>query len=200
MKYGALVVGGIGLGVVALLLGMPGRGFADDDEEGEEEEEHEGFEGWARGHRDENVSGVARRSGVAPVTDAAWREECGSCHLAYPPGLLPGRSWVELLRTLDHHFGDDASVAPATRDALMTYAVANSADVGGQDHALSAAIARATAGKVPLRISEISFLAHEHGEVRPSTAAKAGSFARCQACHTGAERGSFAEGEIVLPK
>ena len=27
-------------------------------------------------------------TGVAPVTSPLYQEECGSCHLAYPPGLL----------------------------------------------------------------------------------------------------------------
>ncbi len=30
---------------------------------------------------------------VAPVKNALYLEECGACHFAYQPGLLPSRSW-----------------------------------------------------------------------------------------------------------
>ena len=40
----------------------------------------------------------------------AYTQECGSCHLAYPPGLLPALSWQRLMGGLDRHFGTDAIV------------------------------------------------------------------------------------------
>ena len=33
------------------------------------------------------------RQDVAPVQSAAYQEECGGCHFAYQPGLLPAASW-----------------------------------------------------------------------------------------------------------
>jgi hypothetical protein len=46
--------------------------------------------------------------------DLLFRAECGSCHLAYPPGLLPAASWQRIMIRLEGHFGDDASLDPAT--------------------------------------------------------------------------------------
>ena len=35
--------------------------------------------------------------------DDIYLDECGACHLAYPPGLLPEPSWRLLLAHLDDH-------------------------------------------------------------------------------------------------
>ena len=38
---------------------------------------------------------------LAAATNAAWKSECGSCHVAYPPGLLPAASWRAIMAGLD---------------------------------------------------------------------------------------------------
>src|SRR5512146_2667484 len=45
--------------------------------------------------------------------NALWQTECGSCHVAYPPRLLPAESWRAVMSGLDKHFGSDASLDPA---------------------------------------------------------------------------------------
>ena len=35
--------------------------------------------------------------------DALYIEECGACHLAYPPGLLPVQSWRGIMSDLEDH-------------------------------------------------------------------------------------------------
>jgi hypothetical protein len=32
-----------------------------------------------------------------------YKQECAACHLAYPPGLLPARSWSRIMSGLDKH-------------------------------------------------------------------------------------------------
>ncbi|HNG39593.1 MAG TPA: cytochrome C, partial [Accumulibacter sp.] len=63
---------------------------------------------------------IARAGGhyYPPVTDALVKEECGSCHLAFPPSMLPSSSWQRLMAGLKNHFGDDASVDPATANRI----------------------------------------------------------------------------------
>lgn len=41
-----------------------------------------------------------------------YRQECASCHIAYPPGALPASSWQRILGNLQHHYGTDASLTP----------------------------------------------------------------------------------------
>ena len=43
-----------------------------------------------------------------------YRQECAACHLAYPPGMLPARSWNRIMGGLDRHYGTDASLDAAT--------------------------------------------------------------------------------------
>ena len=42
-----------------------------------------------------------------PVLDI-YTQECASCHLAYPPALLPRTSWQKITGSLNKHFGVDA--------------------------------------------------------------------------------------------
>jgi len=46
-----------------------------------------------------------------------WREECGSCHLAFHPTLLPARSWARLMQEQNTHFGEplDWTLPPRPR-------------------------------------------------------------------------------------
>src|SRR5512135_1105312 len=37
-----------------------------------------------------------------------WKEECGTCHVAYPPQLLSAENWQSLMEHLDKHFGANA--------------------------------------------------------------------------------------------
>jgi len=71
-----------------------------------------------------------RHKEVKPVANKTWDEECGGCHLAYQPGLLPARSWEKLLTepALADHFGDDASLDAETLKEIRDYALANAAD------------------------------------------------------------------------
>lgn len=126
--------------------------------------------------------------GMAPVTHPATKAECSACHIAYPPGFLPARSWTAIMTTLDNHFGEDASLDAAARDEIEAWLVANAADARGAARGLSGVAATA----VPLRISELPWFLREHeGEVSASMKARAKSMANCAACHSGAERGIF---------
>ena len=43
----------------------------------------------------------------------AYRQECASCHTAYPPGMLPAASWQRIMTGLDKHYGTDAALDAA---------------------------------------------------------------------------------------
>ena len=51
----------------------------------------------------------------------AYVQECASCHMAYPPGLLPAASWQRLMGGLNQHYGSDASLDAATVQQLSTW-------------------------------------------------------------------------------
>jgi len=127
---------------------------------------------------------------VFDMSNATYRAECGSCHIPYPPQLLPKESWRAVMAGLPKHFGSDASVDAKIAKEIESYLTANAARKGG-----------AAAAPPPLRITETRWFRHEHDEVPArvwkNPAVKSPS--NCGACHTGAERGDFSEHNVRLP-
>lgn len=129
------------------------------------------------------------------ATNAAWQEECGGCHLAFPPDLLPGASWRALMATLDQHFGTDATLDAAKQNEIAGFLAANA---GRRE-------ATRSDGKPALRITETAWFRHEHrdGEdgitpgIWKSPAVK--TAANCGACHTQAARGDYSERNTRVP-
>ena len=48
--------------------------------------------------------------------------------MAYPPGLLPARSWTKVMSGLDNHFGDNAELDAAAYQSVSEFLLTNSAD------------------------------------------------------------------------
>lgn len=154
------------------------------------------------GHREHHGH---RRTKAAPTTAipaeelARYREECGSCHLAYPPGLLPARSWTRLMGGLDDHFGQNAELDDATRLELTKWLEARAAETGS--HPRSAKALRSAGADTPLRISELPYILRKHHELRDEvfTRPEVLSRANCAACHRTAEEWVFDEDSARIP-
>jgi len=132
---------------------------------------------------------------------ALWQEECGSCHLAFHPSLLPARSWQSLLAGQDRHFRDDLGLEAATVAKLLAFAVPNSAE----QHASEAAwkINRSVpADATPLRITETPYWVKKHREIAAADwkNPKVKSKANCAACHQDAEAGTYEDAAMRIPK
>jgi hypothetical protein len=154
--------------------------------------------GWA----DDDEHGLfTPNAGVAPVNHAGYASECGSCHMAYPPGLLPARSWRKIMSGLDQHFGDNAELDPAVLAELTDYVLANSADQS--TYRRSRKIMRSVADDAaPLRITEMPYIKREHREIPMRLIhdnPKVRSLSNCIACHRGADKGRFNESGIRIP-
>lgn len=125
------------------------------------------------------------------VKNIAWQTECGSCHVAFPPRLLPAESWRAVMSGLDKHFGSDASLDPAAAKEIGAFLQKNA---GSNRHSSS--------GKPVLRITETRWFVREHDEVSDRTwkNPKVKSAANCAACHTEAESGNYSEHGIRIPR
>lgn len=141
------------------------------------------------------------RHSVAPVSNETYATECGACHFAYPPALLPARSWERLMTTLDDHFGENAELLPDTAQTISDYLQTHAADrsEGRLAHRLAKGV---RSGMVPLRISELPYIRHEHDEIprryitgNPDVR----SLSHCNACHIRADRGDFTEEAVQVP-
>lgn len=145
----------------------------------------------------------SRQKEVQPVTNKAYQEECGSCHFAYPPGLLPGKSWAKLLddKALNDHFGENASLDADTLKDIRDYAQENAAE--NSNFKRSRKIALATEeGAAPLRITEVRYIKRKHHDI-PEKMIKGNkdvkSLSYCNACHTKAEKGIFDNDTVSIP-
>lgn len=144
-----------------------------------------------------------RTKEVKPVTDTQYLKECGECHFAYPPGLLPAKSWEKLLKAdaLKDHFGDNAEIDKETLQAIHDYAVENAADKSFYKRSRKIAIATAE-GDAPLRIIEVRYIKRKHKEI-PEKMVKGNndvkSLSYCNKCHTQADKGVFDEDTVSIP-
>jgi len=67
---------------------------------------------------------------IEPITDQITKDECSACHFAFPAAMLPQASWKKILRDLENHFGEDASLDAQTTQHIKEYLVARSGDAG----------------------------------------------------------------------
>jgi hypothetical protein len=127
---------------------------------------------------------------VPPVRDAATAKECSACHMLYPSGLLPARSWTRMMSDLKNHFGDNADLDDKTRQAITDYLTANAGDKGWRPTKMVRGLAETDA---PLRISELPYFRKEHRRIGPADLQRLGAktIANCKACHPQAEQGQF---------
>ncbi|MGE5318720.1 MAG: diheme cytochrome c [Hyphomicrobiaceae bacterium] len=135
------------------------------------------------------------------LTNKAWQQECASCHIAYAPAFLPKASWQRLMNGLDQHFGENASLDPATQADILRFLEANAADAGTSSMGRRV-MQRMGANEAPLRITETRWFVRKHDEVSQSVWSRkaVGSAANCAACHRQAEQGVFDEDTVRIPK
>lgn len=141
------------------------------------------------------ISPAAHADRVAAPQLPAYQQECGACHMAYPPGLLPAASWQQLMGNLPRHFGSDASLDnKAQHQQISTWL---------QSHAGTfKKAARDPAPPPQDRISLAPWFVRKHREVAASTWQRKaiGSAANCTACHAQAAEGDFSERAVRIPQ
>ncbi|HYS11940.1 MAG TPA: hypothetical protein VEN28_01415 [Burkholderiaceae bacterium] len=140
--------------------------------------------------------------GFQPVSDATYRKECGACHFAYLPGLLPARSWSRVLERLNDHFGESIELNAEVNVRLREYLNANAADKV-PDRGAAVLLERLDPEKTPMRITQVPHILKMHIVVREvlktNATAKVRSLANCDSCHQKATEGSFALGDLLVP-
>lgn len=139
--------------------------------------------------------------GVSPVTSETYNSECSSCHMAYPPGLLPSRSWKKIMTGLESHFDDNAELDSESYKIISEFLINNSAETSG--YRRSVKIMRSlNDDEAPIRISELPYIKREHHEVPDKMIKynpKVNSLGNCSACHADAEKGLFNEHKVRIP-
>ncbi len=112
-------------------------------------------------------------SGKIKVPDnVKWKEECGTCHVAYPPRLLAAEDWERLMSSLNKHFGANAELESKENRRILGFL---------QRHAGSGTLYSAAS----LRISDTPWFRREHRSISPAewTNSEVKSRSNCSACH-----------------
>ncbi|PZO13956.1 MAG: cytochrome C [Burkholderiales bacterium] len=120
----------------------------------------------------------------------AYTQECAACHTAYPPGMLPARSWQRVMNGLDKHYGTDASLDAATVTQLSQWLQTN-----------SGTYKRVNEEPPQDRITRSAWFERKHRNIDAAVwkHASVKSAANCAACHTGANQGQFDDDNLRFP-
>jgi len=122
---------------------------------------------------------------------AKYVNECGSCHVAFPPQLLSAPGWQEMMNQLDKHYGVDASLDAAGRGTIADFLRQNASR--RDKHAAPPGSAQ------PPRLTQTAWFRKEHGPLPAKASKTLPAAAQCESCHTAAERGDYSEAGLKLP-
>jgi hypothetical protein len=116
---------------------------------------------------------------LSPVAHAETAKECGECHMAFQPALLPAASWTLVMDGLKEHFGENAEFPRDTSASIREY-LATHAGRNGDPRLM--------------RITKQRWFVREHRYPqsvwqRPDIRSKA----NCPACHPRAEVGMYGD-------
>jgi cytochrome b len=131
--------------------------------------------------------------------NAAYEKECGACHDAHAPALLPAASWAGLMLGLEDHFGEDATLPRETARALAVWLAANSAETFDTE---AAHRFRAVAPESPLRITGTPYWVRKHAAIAPAVfkRGRVKNKVNCSGCHPDAASGRFDDQHISIPQ
>lgn len=120
-----------------------------------------------------------------------YRQECSSCHIAYPPELMSKAAWGRVMTNLAQHYGTDASLDPQTIQEITQWLQ----QYGGS-------YKRAVNTSKEDRLTTTPWFIRKHSEIKPDTYQRASikSPSHCGACHTSVSRGDFEENFVRIPK
>lgn len=133
------------------------------------------------------------------VTNEIYKTNCGSCHFAYQPGLLPVRSWMKIIDTPGGHPGGDLSLDNTAKGVIKKYLDQNSADKSQAKR--SRKILASIGSDTPTRISEIPYIREKHHKIKQEVFLRKtiGSRGNCIACHKTAETGDYDDDNVTIP-
>ncbi|MBA3030859.1 MAG: hypothetical protein FP816_18875 [Desulfobacteraceae bacterium] len=166
-----------------------------DEDDNEDRGEHQSRQ---RKNSEENDHG-SDHGNLGIVNNPTYVENCGACHFAYQPGLLPSGSWKKLLGGLSDHFGEAVELDPESKTVISEYLRTNAAESSSAE--TSRKIKKSIGNQTPLQITEISYIRNKHKEIKPEVLKRKsiGSLSNCAACHIGAERGDYDDDTVKIP-
>jgi mono/diheme cytochrome c family protein len=136
-------------------------------------------------------SATADSIGIPAHVPKSYVAECASCHTSYAPGLLPAKSWQNIMGSLDKHYGSDASIDEKSVQEISAWLQSN-----------AATSRKLTEAPPDNRITNSEWFKRKHREVkqeiwlRPSVKSRS----NCMACHQQAAKGDFDDDNVRIPR
>ncbi len=130
--------------------------------------------------------------------NAVWASECGDCHIAYHPSLLPRSAWRQMMAGLDEHFGEDASLDDETKAEIAAFLSDYASEAWDSEAANEL---RKTDAQKPFQITASPYWKQRHDGIAPEIFKRKAisSKGNCLACHKDAASGRFDDKEISIP-
>jgi cytochrome b len=131
--------------------------------------------------------------------DPTYVQECGSCHMAYPPSLSRSVRWIAIMDGLPDHFGEDASLEPALMSRIRAYLTMNAAE---KWDTRAAHELQGSNAQDPLRLTATPFWIGMHRGIPESVfkSRAVGAKGACEKCHNDASTGRFDPQDIHIPE
>ena len=129
-----------------------------------------------------------------------YHKECGECHSAYSPFLLPKKSWEKVLGKLDNHFGEkitEANITKSEQLSIKEFLLANSAESSTRE--VSVKIMDSLGDRRPKAITKTPYWRERHKDI-PKSAYKDKDIkdkSNCKACHRDFEYGNLDDMNII---
>jgi hypothetical protein len=119
------------------------------------------------------------------------KSECASCHMVYPPAFLPKESWTTIMSGLEKHYGTDASLDPQSIKEISQWL-----------NQYAGTYKRVSSAPPNDRITESTWFIKKHRKITDSTwrNSQVKSKSNCMACHTSADKGSYDDDDVRVPK
>ncbi len=136
---------------------------------------------------------------IAMEKNITWASECGDCHQAYHPSLLPRSSWATMMDKLADHFGENATIDKEMEAEIRTFLSKYASEKWDSEAANGY---RKVAPDKPLQITASPYWKQRHAGIEQSVFKRqsirlAGN---CLACHKDAASGRFADSAIAIPE
>jgi cytochrome b len=130
---------------------------------------------------------------------ALFVNECASCHILYPPTLLPKKSWQIMMANLEDHFGDDASLDAKDTQSILAYLLDNAAEYSTSEASVN--ILKSLQNKDTIAITQTPFWKKRHHDIDAKyfKSKQVKSKANCKACHIDIEKGLIEDSNIKMP-
>jgi len=131
---------------------------------------------------------------------ALFVSECSSCHILYPPFLLPRASWQMMMNDLENHFGDDASLEREDMLSIKSYLLSHAAQSSTKEAAHY--ILESLENNDTIAVTKTPYWIKRHKDIDKNifTSKKVGKKSNCKACHNNFESGLINDADIAIPK